>query len=207
MYNRDQKESGYAFFDIDASKADFFVSQPHQVRNALINCKIAADTSQISEAQKDEMDRKLYVSNLPHNTSDLDLLKIFLPHARLSKAYLVRNRSDGSCKNFGFVVFQSSRDLDAFLSTPQFLIYRGRKLTIKKAVDRLTQKNKRLNDQHSANHYNVALRAHEVGINYLIGSKMAQILRKSKFLNESEDNYRFIRQISLPRPPRGPLEA
>lgn len=200
MFNRDKKESGYAFFDVDASMADIFISKPHQVKNALINCKIAADSTQISEAQRDEMSRKLYVSNLPYNTSDLDLLKIFEPYAQLSKAYLVRNRFDGSCKNFGFVLFQYSEDLEEFLKFPPLLIFRGRKLNMKKAVDRLTQKNNKYNESLENKKFKGTYFSDGIRVNYFIGSNLAQAIRNSIFLNEKSENYRFNRGNSLPGP-------
>ena len=101
------RDSGYAFLDVDRLKAADFVRKPHQVINTLINCKIAADTTKISQFEKDEMDRKLYVSNLPPHSTDLDLMRLFEPYGNLKRAYLVRNRSDGTCKNFGFVIFKS----------------------------------------------------------------------------------------------------
>lgn len=59
----------------------------------------------IQQSQKSEMERKLYVSNLPPKTTDVELLDLFQQFGPVSKAYMVRNRVDGSCKNFGFVVF------------------------------------------------------------------------------------------------------
>ena len=204
MFNRDKKESGYAFFDVDRPLADIFISKPHQVKNALINCKIAADSTQISEAQRDEMRRKLFVSNLPLNTSDLDLLRIFEPYAQLSKAYLVRNRFDGSCKTFGFVVFQTSESLGEFLKFAPILTFRGRKLNIRKAVDRLTQKySKNAENQENKNIRRTYLSS-GVHVNYLASSKLAQAIRKSIYLNERTENYRFNRGKPLPGP-REPL--
>lgn len=186
VYNKDYTESGYAFFEIDAHRAADFIQKPHVIRNALINCKIAADNTRISVSQKDEMERKLYVSNLPPNSSDLDLLYMFEPFGKLTKAYLVRNREDGSCKNFGFVIFQRKNDLDRLLEDPPVLRFRHRKVTIKKAVDRQTQKFK-LNSQPTGQ----IVGARRQPSKELNGSTKTQILKRTLQLNEAESNYHF----------------
>lgn len=186
MYNKEKKESGYAFFDVDAQDAEAFVRKPHMVRNALINCKIAAENSKISLYQKDEMERKLYVSNLPPGTIDIDLLQLFEPFGNLTKAYLVRNRGDGSCKNFGFVIFHRKSDLDRLLDESPTIKFRHRKLTIKKAVDRQTQKQtkKTLPKGNRVDLQSQASREQ-------ISSTKLQLLKRTIFINETEANYQF----------------
>lgn len=82
------------------------------------------------------MQRKLFVSNLPVKTTDMDLLNIFQRFGPISKVYMVRNRNDGSCKNFGFVVFQKIEDATRLLNTSETLKLRGRRIRLRKAVDR-----------------------------------------------------------------------
>ena len=140
MYNRENKDSGYAFFEVDRQISHSITQRPHQIGDALINCKVAAMDCDISEVQKNEMERKAFVSNLPLNTKDLELYNFFECFGSLTKAYMVRNRQDGSCKKFGFVVFEQVADLEEVLSNQKPIKFKGRKLTIKKAVDRMTQK-------------------------------------------------------------------
>lgn len=111
MYNKEKKATGYAFFDIDAKHAETITQQPHLLGQGLVNCKVAADNSMIQQCQKSEMERKIYVSNLPSRTTDVELLELFQQYGTVSKAYMVRNRGDGSCKNFGFVVFTMVEDV------------------------------------------------------------------------------------------------
>lgn len=193
MYNKDKKESGYAFFDVDSDRAYDFVVEPHLIKNALVNCKIAADSTRISQVQKDEMTRKLYVSNLPPSATDLDLLRLFEGYGKMTKAYMVRNRSDGSCKNFGFVIFQSISDIDNFLKTPRVIKFKGRKLTIKQAVDRQTQRNLRkptlqtLNENQNEDNQSSGTIHH---------STKAMILKKASLLTDNPTNYR-LNKVSM----------
>jgi len=202
MYNKDRKESGYAFFDVDHNRAQHFVAEPHLIKNALVNCKIAADSTRISQVQKDEMKRKLYVSNLPPTTTDLDLLRLFEPFGKMTKAYMVRNRSDGSCKNFGFVIFQSVTDIEHFLNTSRVVKFKGRKLTIKQAVDRQTQRSLKKNTLQTLNE-NQSEDSWSSDTVYC--STKALILKKASLLTDSPTNYRLNkvpRCRGLENPPR-----
>lgn len=198
MYNKERKDSGYAFFDVDNYSARAFISAPHQVKTALINCKIAADSSMISDVQKEEMKRKLYVSNLPPNSTDLDLVHLFENFGELTKAYLVRNRTDGSCKNFGFVIFKFIEDMQEFLSEPRVLKFKGRKLTIKQAVDRQTQKNAKTSPDCSDDQ--LRGQSGRLGTCHLASiSAKTKVLKRSKELDEKADNYRLNHPFKLRR--------
>lgn len=217
VYNRDRRESGYAFFDVEAFRAAVIVDRPHLVKHALINCKVAADSDQISQVQKNEMERKIYVSNLPPGTSDLDLFQLFEVFGKLSKAYLVRNRQDGTCKNFGFVIFQRQQDVEALLKAPPCVKFRHRKVTIKQAVDRQTQKQLKQAAPR-------VLLASEPTPHNGEGSSKRQMLFAARERPEDEANYKFhyarrratapvhragvpgaihLSQTSLTRPSRG----
>lgn len=184
---KERQDSGYAFFDVDILTAQILTSAPHALGNALINCKIAADHSKISVSQRDEMDRKIYVSNLPPRTTDLDLLQIFKPFGALAKAYLVRNRADGSCKNFGFVIFQEKADLDQLLQDQPAIRFRQRRVMIKKAVDRQTQTFKKQNNSHNP----IGQRARRQPRTEEIDSTKSKALLQTEYLNEAESNYEF----------------
>lgn len=138
MLNKEKRVAGYAFFEVDTKNAAKIVESPHMIGQALVNCKIAADNSMIQQSQKSEMDRKVFVSNLPAKTSDIELLSLFQTFGPVTKAYMVRNRTDGSYKNFGFVVFEDINDLKRVLNSAEQIKFKGRRISLKQAVDRLT---------------------------------------------------------------------
>lgn len=194
MYNKDLKESGYAFFDVDAGCAAALVAKPHLIGHAFVNCKIAADNSQISLVQKGEMERKLYVSNLPPGTSDLDLFNLFQPFGKLMKAYLVRNRANGSCKNFGFVIFQQLKDANRLLLDKPVIRFRERKLTIKQAVDRQTQKKLQTSQQT----HEIRPKKAPISADYQCSAIKSDFDQIPKF-DDTESNYRFnvVRPVAI----------
>ena len=191
VYTKDKKESGYAFFDVDTDQAQAFVARPHTILNALINCKIAADNSKISQYQKDEMERKVFVSSLPQGTTDLDLLHLFEPFGKLTKAYLVRNRADGSCKSFGFAIFQRKDDMERLLDDSPVLKFKQKKITIRRAVDRQTQKiNKKCTKKTP-----LWVNRRQPSADQHFGSTKLQLLQRTTMLNQAESNYHFNFQV------------
>lgn len=229
MYNREHKDSGYAFFEVDRQISHFITQRPHQIGDALINCKVAAMDCDISEVQRNEMERKLFVSNLPSNTKDLELYNFFECFGSLTKAYMVRNRQDGSCKKFGFVVFEQVDDLEEILASQKPIKFKGRKLTIKKAVDRMTQKiiQKKSSvpsaqafflNNHQLNLFNeqAHLRPHTKSAEQFEGSLKDPsertknlILSHALELDETTDNYRLNRPcLQIPQAcPKGAVES
>ena len=143
----------------------------------------------IQQSQRSEMDRKVFVSNLPSKTSDIDLLEIFRPFGSIVKAYLVRNRTDGYCKNFGFVVFQNIEDVQGLLEVTQPIKYKGRRICLKQAVDRLSIR-KPSPITESKNSFNSLYSQNQES------SAKQMITRLASCLNESMDNYRLNPSLS-----------
>lgn len=140
MYNENMRESGYAFFGVSADMVKEIISRPHIIGDTLINCKIAVDNTNIVEVQKEEMDRKIYVCNLPKNTSDVDLYYLFKQYGDVTKAYMVKNLNNGLPKQFGFVVFRTKEHIESLLASTPVIIYRGMEVQVRKAQDRQRSK-------------------------------------------------------------------
>lgn len=198
-FNKEKKECGYAFFEVDYPTSDLIVAQPHLIGDALINCKLAADNTKIAQTQKDEMERKIFVSNLPMNTTDLDLYYYFGEIGKLSKAYMVRNRFDGTTKNFGFVIFQTHNELQKVLRMAENLSFRGRKISVRQARDRVTQK-VILSTPVIAKFTDETM---DPNVGSTEESTLSQALRVSYNLNQSTTNYRLnIDSCRIQAPPR-----
>ena len=78
---------------------------------------------------------QLYVDNLPPNTTDMDLLKMFSPFGAIrpggTKAMLA---SDGTCTGIGYVNFNSQREaLAAASALNQVILPVGQALIVKAA--------------------------------------------------------------------------
>jgi RNA recognition motif-containing protein len=80
---------------------------------------------------------KLYVGNLPFNTSDADLRAVFEEHGEVASASIVMDRETGRSRGFGFVEMAddgAARDAIAALHETDF---GGRKLVVNEARPRV----------------------------------------------------------------------
>lgn len=76
---------------------------------------------------------KLYVGNLPYNTSEDDLRNLFSQHGNVESVAVITDRETGRSKGFGFVEFADdteARNAIAGLSGHEF---GGRALTVNEA--------------------------------------------------------------------------
>lgn len=189
--NKDQSHCGYAFFEIDKESVIKITNKPHMIGKIVVNCKIAAQNGEIPEVQKDEMERKIFVGNVHTGCNDLDLYKTFEKFGPISKAYLVRNRNDGSYKNFGFVVFDRSEDMNRVLSSDIEIKCKGKRVSMRKAVDRQTQKTIQLGSQMLQFQFQQIQKIIETSRNMANQGTKKLILSHTYEINESPDNYRL----------------
>jgi cold-inducible RNA-binding protein len=56
------------------------------------------------------MSKKLYVGNLPYQTTDQDLSELFGSHGSVESATVITDKFSGRSKGFGFVEFSNDDD-------------------------------------------------------------------------------------------------
>lgn len=59
-----------------------------------------------------EQQNKLYVGNLPYETTDKDLSEMFSEHGEVTEATVITDKMSGRSKGFGFVTFAKDEDAD-----------------------------------------------------------------------------------------------
>jgi cold-inducible RNA-binding protein len=78
---------------------------------------------------------KLFVGNLPHSTTDAQLLDLFKPFGTPDSAKVITDRDTGQSKGFGFVEFQNAEEAKAAMSL-NGKDFGGRALTVNEARPR-----------------------------------------------------------------------
>jgi len=82
------------------------------------------------------LNSKLYVGNLPFQTTDEDLEALFSVHGTVAQASVITDRETGRSRGFGFVTF----DTDEAAQTAQAALdgqdYNGRALKVNEAQDK-----------------------------------------------------------------------
>jgi RNA recognition motif-containing protein len=88
------------------------------------------------EGNSDGGDNELYVGNLSYDISDKELAKLFAKHGKVVKSRIIRNRSSGKSKGYGFVTMASSNDVETAVSALDGNQYKGRKIVVNEAKSR-----------------------------------------------------------------------
>ena len=79
------------------------------------------------------MGKKLYVGNLPFNTTDQDLSEIFTQVGQVASAKVIMDRESGRSKGFGFVEMNSDEEAQNAISQFNGAQLNGRPLTVNEA--------------------------------------------------------------------------
>lgn len=76
---------------------------------------------------------KLYVGNLPYNTSEDDLRTLFSQHGSVDSVAIITDRDTGRSKGFGFVEFGNDEEAKNAIQGLSGQEYGGRALTVNEA--------------------------------------------------------------------------
>jgi RNA recognition motif-containing protein len=79
------------------------------------------------------MARKLYVGNLPYDTSDQDLQTLFASVGTVESVNLMRDMATGRARGFAFVEMASDEDAQAAIGKLNNYDLGGRNLTVNEA--------------------------------------------------------------------------
>lgn len=83
-----------------------------------------------------EAPTELYVGNLSYDLRGRDLSKVFQQYGRVVSARIIKNRSNGKSKGFGFVEMARHKDADAAVKALDGKEVQGRKLVVNEAKSR-----------------------------------------------------------------------
>ena len=79
------------------------------------------------------MGSKLYVGNLPFNTTEQSLNELFADHGAVTSARIITDRETGRSKGFGFVEMSSADEAQGAIENLNGQEFQGRKLVVNEA--------------------------------------------------------------------------
>lgn len=82
------------------------------------------------------MGKKLYVGNLPFNTTEAELEETFGKHGALRSVKVITDRETGRSRGFAFVEFEDASSADAALNALNGQQLGGRDLRVNEAHDK-----------------------------------------------------------------------
>lgn len=77
--------------------------------------------------------KNLYVGNLPHSTTEVELRTLFQPHGDVEKVNMVTDRETGRSRGFAFVEMADAGEADKAIAALNGTELGGRTLTINEA--------------------------------------------------------------------------
>jgi len=79
------------------------------------------------------MAKKLYVGNLPYQTTDEDLSQAFGAHGSVTSATIITDKFSGRSKGFGFVEMSSDDEAQAAIDALNGQDFGGRNIVVNEA--------------------------------------------------------------------------
>ena len=87
-------------------------------------------------------EHNLFVSNLPWDTSDAELVEVFSPYGQVAAATVAMDRESGRSRGFGFVSMSSGESVERAIDDLDGATLAGRPLLVKKAVPKAEHQKK-----------------------------------------------------------------
>jgi len=78
-------------------------------------------------------ENEIYVGNLSYDVNDRELSKLFSKYGKVVSGRIIRNRSSGKSKGYGFVTMGSGDDMEKAVSALDGTQYKGRKIVVNEA--------------------------------------------------------------------------
>jgi len=78
----------------------------------------------------------IYVGNLPYNTVEDDLRKLFEPFGRVASVAVIKDKFTGKSKGFGFVEMPSAQEAQNAIQQTNNKDFQGRNLRVNEARPR-----------------------------------------------------------------------
>lgn len=84
--------------------------------------------------------KRLYIGNLPYNTTEADLHELFEQAGEVVSAVIVMDRDTGRSRGFGFVEFATEQEAQKAIQTLNGTEYGGRTLRVDEARERMERR-------------------------------------------------------------------
>jgi RNA recognition motif-containing protein len=74
---------------------------------------------------------KLFVGGFPLDISEVELVKLFIPHGDIATVKIVRNKKTGTCKGYAFVEMKDQQSADRAIDALDYCPMNDRLLTVR----------------------------------------------------------------------------
>lgn len=105
------KEQGHMHYACPRLQSTFKIAASNTMHSP--DFRFGSDSGSTPKTQKENSDANLYVGYIPQTVDDNRLRELFTPFGKLTESKVVKDRTTGSSKGYGFVKFDSPADASA----------------------------------------------------------------------------------------------
>ena len=104
--------------------------------NTKLVAKASAETAPGEAKQDIELSKKIYVGNLPFQSTESELKDLFSQHGNVESAKIIEDRETGRSRGFGFIEMEDASAADQAIQALDGKDFGGRNLKVNEAQDR-----------------------------------------------------------------------
>lgn len=108
---------GFAYLTIKEKEAyDRLLEEEIEFHGRIIEIKPIWKKKELGDQLENEKKKKLFVSNLPEELTNTELIEYFSKFGQISNAYIIKDPDTKSNRHYGYVIFKRQPDFDHFFS-------------------------------------------------------------------------------------------
>ena len=131
---------GFGFVTIDsAAAAEVLVHSKNYICGRRVECQLASQHNNKSQVKSHMKLRRLFVSNIPANTSNQHLDQVFSRFGETHNCYIIQKTDGSGNKPYGFVEFENADDAQRLLHLQPSIYIGNNLLLVKSFKDRQEQ--------------------------------------------------------------------
>jgi RNA recognition motif-containing protein len=128
---------GFAYLNVKEKEAcDRLLTEAVEFQGRIIEVKPVWKKKELGDKLEEEKRKKLFVSNLPLELNNEDLVSYFSGFGNVQNAFIIKDPDTNRNKNYGYVIFKEVEDLEqVFSSTEPHMIRPGVELKLERCLN------------------------------------------------------------------------
>lgn len=102
----------------------------HTIKERVVTCRDYLKGDQLNQAKESKNSKKIYINNLPSNTTNEDIVKAFSVFGPVEVGYTLKNEDGSKSKGFGFVTFVQHQSSEMALKSEINILIHGKRVEI-----------------------------------------------------------------------------
>lgn len=104
----------------------------HYIKKRLVTCRPYLKGEELKQSKSQKNNRKIYISGLPKETTNQDILEAFSKFGKVEAGYTLHDEEKGESKGFGFVTFRDEGVVKEVLKNNTSIQIHGKPIEIAK---------------------------------------------------------------------------